>query len=100
MTGRIEERVDLGHSHSLLGLSDLHDLIARSHLAFLQNAKVEPRPSARRQQCRHAWFGQPDTDAIASNTGLSDLEYCAADLIAVTDAHSIVKQSFDGEVLA
>jgi hypothetical protein len=31
---------------------------------------------------------------------LSDLEQCAADLISVANAHSIVGQSFDREVLA
>ena len=31
---------------------------------------------------------------------MSDLEQCAADLVTVADAHSIVGQSFDREVLA
>jgi hypothetical protein len=39
-------------------------------------------------------------DAIACDARLSDLEKCAADLITVADAHGIVGQSFDREVLA
>src|SRR5262249_44791957 len=37
---------------------------------------------------------------IAGNAGLSDLEQCVADLIAIADANGIVRQSFDREILA
>jgi hypothetical protein len=100
MIGRIKERVDLCHGHSLVCLSHLDDFIACAHLAFLQDAEVEPRPSAGSQQCRHPRLVRPDTNAIAGNAGLSDLEQCAADLITVADANGIVGQSFDREVLA
>ncbi len=100
MIGRIEERVDLCDGHSLLRLSHLHDFVAGAHLAFLQDAEVEPRPSAGCQQCRHPGLVHPNADAIAGNARLSDLEQRAADLITVADAHGIVGQSFDREVLA
>jgi hypothetical protein len=100
MMGRIEKRVDLCYCHSLLSFSRLDDLIARSNLAFLENAQVEPRPSARCQQCRHPGLVHSNPDAIARNPRLRDLEQRAADLISVADAHGIVGQSFDGEVLA
>ena len=100
MIGRIEERVDLCDGHSLLRLSHLHDFVAGAHLAFLQDAKVESRPSAGCQQCRHPGLVHPNADAIAGHARLSDLEQCAADLITVADANGIVRQSFDREVLA
>src|ERR1051325_8004873 len=100
MIGRIEERVDLRDGHSLLRLSHLHDFVAGAHRALLQDAEVEPRPSAGCQQCRHPGFVHPNADAIAGNARLSDLEQCAADLITVADAYGIVGQSFDREVLA
>ena len=50
MIGRIEQRVDLGDGHSLVRLSYLHDFVAGTHLAFLQNTEIEPRPSAGCQQ--------------------------------------------------
>ncbi|MCU1226905.1 MAG: hypothetical protein JWQ42_4998 [Edaphobacter sp.] len=100
MIGRIEERVDLCDGHSLLPFSHLHDFVAGADLAFLQHAQVEPRPSARCQQCRHPGLVHPNADAIARNPRLRDLEQRAADLITVDDAHGIVGQSFDGEVLA
>src|SRR5258705_3987508 len=100
MIGRIEERVDLCDGHSLLLLSRLHDYSAGPDLDFLQHAEVEPRSSARRQQCRHPRLIHPNADAIAGNARLRDLEQRAADLITVADAHGIVGQSFDREVLA
>ena len=100
MIGRIEERVDLRDGHPLLRLSHLHDLVAGAHLAFPQDAEVEPRPSAGRQQRRHPGLVHPNADAIAGHARLGDLEQRAADLIAVADAHGIVGQSFDREVLA
>jgi hypothetical protein len=100
MIGRIEERVDLSDGHSLLRLSHLHDFVAGAYLAFLQNAEVEPRPSAGCQQCRHPGLVHANAHAIAGNARLSDLEQCAADLITVADANGIVGQPFDREVLA
>jgi hypothetical protein len=100
MIGRIEKRVDLCDGHSLLRLSDFDDLVASAHLAFLQDAEVEARPSARCQQCWHPGLIHPNADAIAGNARLSDLEQRAAYLITIADAHSIVEQSFDREVLA
>src|SRR5262245_32060773 len=100
MIGRIEERVYLCDGHSLLRLSHLYDFVAGAHLAFPQDAEVESRPSAGCQQCRHPGLVHPNADAIAGNARLSDLEQRAADLITVADAHGIVRQSFDREVLA
>src|SRR6266478_4396999 len=100
MIGRIEERVNLHDGHSLLPLSHLSDFVAGTDLAFLQHSQVEPRPSARCQQCRHPGLVHPNSYAIAGNARLRDLEQGTADLITVADAHGIVGQSFDGEVLA
>ena len=100
MIWQIEKRVDLGNSHSLLRLSNLHDFVARLHLAFTQDTEVEPGTTTGRQQCRHPGFVHPNADAIAGHARLRDLEQCAADLITVADAHGIVGQAFDREVLA
>src|SRR5262249_40641813 len=100
MIGRIEERVDCCDGHPLLRLSHLHDFVARTHLAFPQDAEVEPRPSAGCQQSRHPGLVHPNADAIAGDARLGDLEQRAADLIPVADADGIILQSFDREVLA
>src|SRR5258705_5829880 len=100
MIRRIEERVDLCDSHSLLRLPDLHDFVVGAHVAFLQDAEVEPRPSAGCQQCRHPGLVHPNADAVAGNPRLSDLEHCTTYPVTVADAHGIVRQAFDREVLA
>src|SRR5262245_25340482 len=100
MVGRIQESVDLCDGHPLSRFSHLHDVVAGAHLAFLQDAEVEPRPSAGCQQGWHTGLVHPNADAIAGHARLSDLEERAADLITIADAHGIVRQSFDREVLA
>jgi hypothetical protein len=96
----IEKRVDLCDGHSLGRFSHLHYLVASAHLAFLQDAEVESRPSAGGQQCRHPGLVQPNADAVAGHTRLSDLEQCAADSITVADTNGIVRQSLNREVFA
>src|SRR5215467_122420 len=100
MVWRIQQRVDLCDSHSLLRLSHLYDFVAGAHLAFVQDTEVEARPSAGCQQSRHPWLVHPNADAVTCNARLGNLEQRGADLITVADAHSIVRQSFDCEVLA
>src|SRR5262249_47582845 len=60
----------------------------------------EPWPCAGCQQSRHSGLVHANADAVAGHARLSDLEQRAADLITVADAHRIVGQSFDREVLA
>src|SRR5262245_41395919 len=100
MIGRVEQRVDFGDGHPLAGLSHLHDLVAGAHLAWLQDAEIESRPSARGEQRRHARLVHPDAEAIARHARLRDFKQRAADLIPIADAHNIVSQSFNCEVLA
>src|SRR5215472_4678586 len=100
MIGRIEKRVDLCDSYSLLRLSHFHDFVTRAYFAFLQNAEVVSRPSAGRQQCCHPGLVHPNADAIARYARCSDLEQCTAYSITVADTNGIVRQSLDREVLA
>src|SRR5262245_57943310 len=100
MPGRIEKCVDLRHGHAHFRLSHLPDLVPGADIALLQDAEVEPRPSAGCQQRRHPRLVHPDADAVAGNAGLSDLEQSPADLITIADADGVVRQPFDGEVLA
>jgi hypothetical protein len=98
--GRIEERINFCDGHSLFDIADLHDFVAGAHLALLQNAKVESRPSAGCQQCRHPRLVHSNADPIAGHARLCDLEHGAADLITIANANAIVGQSFDREILA
>src|SRR5215472_8537194 len=100
MIGRIEQRVDLRDGHSLLRLSQFYDFVAGAHLAFLQDAEVESRPSAGRQQCCHPGLVHSNADAIARHAWCSDLEKCTTDSITVADTNGIVRQPLDREILA
>jgi hypothetical protein len=100
MIGRIEKRVDLCDGHSLARLSHLHDFVAGTYLAFLQNSQIESGPSAGCEKSRHPRLIHPNANAIAGNSRLGDLEQRVADFIAVANAHGIVGQSFDRKVLA
>src|SRR5262249_36585707 len=100
MIGRIEKPVDLCDGYSLLRLSQFYDFVAGAHRAFLQDAEIESRPSAGRQQRGHPGLVHPNADAIARYARCSDLEQCTADSITVADTSGIVRQSLNREVLA
>src|SRR5262245_29398594 len=100
MMGRIEKRVDLGNGHPLRRFSHFHDRVASAYLAFSKHAEVKSRPAAGGQQGRHSRLVHADADAIAGHTRLGDLEHGPADLVAIADAHHIVGQTFNREVLA
>src|SRR5581483_4747632 len=103
MTGGIEESVDLRYGHFLRRLScvaDFHDVIAGSDLAFFDNTKIEPGPSAGRQQGGHARLIHSNADAVAGYARLRDFKECAADAETVADAHDIIGETFDREVFA
>src|SRR5512133_394639 len=98
MIGGVEKRIDLRDRHSLVSFPYLEDFVAGSYCTLLEDTEVEPRPSAGCQQCGHPGLIHPDANAIAGYARLSDLEDGIADLIAVPDAHGIVRQSVNREV--
>src|SRR3954452_19097464 len=100
MARQVKEPVDLGDRHLLRTACDLEDLVSGLHLAFFENAEVEARAAVRDEQRRNTGVVQPDPDAVASDAGLADLEDGAPDPKAVADAHLVVGEPFDREVLA
>jgi hypothetical protein len=52
------------------------------------------------QQCRHAGLIRADSNSIASDAGLRHFEQRAPNPISVADANLIVRQTFNGKVLA
>ena len=54
----------------------------------------------RDEQRGHAGLVHADADPVAGDAGLSHLEQRTADPVAVADAHLVVGQALDGEVLA
>jgi len=99
MPGQVEQGVDLGYRHALRPGSHPHDLVASLHRALAQDPEVEPRPVMGDQQRGDLRVVHPDADPVAGDAGLGDLEHRAADAVLVADAHLIVGQAGDREVL-
>src|ERR1043165_7839969 len=96
----VEQRIHLRDAHPLLRLSRLHDLIAGAHLALLEDSEVEPRPPARGEERSHPRLVRANPDAVAGHPRLRHLEERRADPVAIADAHLVIRQPLDGEVLA
>src|ERR1043165_9867269 len=96
----VEQRIHLRDAHPLLRLSRLHDLIARAHLAFLEDPEVEARPPARGEKSSHLRLVRANPDAVAGHPRLRHLEKRRADPVAIADADLVIRQPLDGEVLA
>jgi hypothetical protein len=100
VAGQVEERVHPRDRHALGVIRHLDDLVARPNLALLEHAHVEPGPAARNEQRGHPWLVHADPDAVAGHARLCHLEDRSPDAIPVTDAHLVIGQALDGEVLA
>src|SRR4051794_16494141 len=96
----IEQRVDFRDGHRFLTGGELDDLVARLDLALLEDAEVEARPAVRDEQGRNARVVHADAHAVTGDAGLRDFEDGSADPVAVADAHLVVAESLDREVLA
>jgi hypothetical protein len=96
----IQQGVDLGHRHGLRAALNALDRVAGSDLPLLEHAEVEAGPAVCDEQRRHPRLAHPDSDAIAGDPGLTDLEQSRADLVAVADADLRVREPLHGEVVA
>ena len=52
------------------------------------------------QECGHPWLVETNADPVTGGPRLCHLEFCLTDAVPVTDAHLIIRQTVDGEVLA
>ena len=100
VSGQVEQRVDLGDGHLLRTRRELDDLVARLHLALFEHAEVEARAAVRDEQRGDARVVHAEPDAVAGDARLGDLEDGGADPVPVADAHLVVAQPLDREVLA
>ena len=100
MPGQVEERIDLRNRHLFRPGGELEDLVARLHLALLEDAEVEAGATVGDEQGGNPRVVHADPDAVAGDARLRDFEDGGADLVAVADADLVVAQSFDREVLA
>ena len=67
---------------------------------MLQHTEIETGSAARDQQRGHLRLVHTDAHPVTGDARLRYLEQCAADPVAVADAHLCVRQALDGEILA
>ena len=75
------------------------DRVAGPDLALTEHSQVEPRPTVRHEQCRQLRLPQPQSDPVAGDPRLAHLEQGTADLVLISDAHLIVGEPLNREVL-
>lgn len=97
--GEVEECVGVGDAEFLGALADEGDLVADLDVSLGEDAQVEAGAVVGDQQGGHGGFAQAHTDAVAGDARLGDFEFRLADAVPVADAHFVVGQPVDGEIL-
>ena len=97
---QIEEAVDLGDGEPFGSGRHLDDGVAGLELSFVQHPHVEARPTVRRRAAPAARLPHADAEPVARHAWLRHLEEGVADAVPVADAHLVVGQAVDREVLA
>ena len=99
MAGLVQQPADLRDGHALGPLDDLHDLVAGPDLALLDDAKVKAGSVVRDEQGCHLRLVHADADPVAGDARLRHFKHRTPDPIAIADAHFVVGQPVDGEIL-
>src|SRR5579859_5977224 len=100
MTGQVQQRVDLGDSHALWTRRDLDDLVTGFNVALFDDAKIETGPAVRDEEGGHPRLVHADADPVAGDARLRHFKHGIADPITIPDAHRVVGQPINGEILA
>jgi hypothetical protein len=77
-----------------------HDLVAGLDLSPFQDMEIEAGPAVRDKQRGHLRLVHADADPVAGDARLRHFEQSAPNTVMIADAHLVVGQTFDGEVLA
>src|SRR5712671_1991142 len=99
MTWHVQQRIDLRDGHAPRVRRNLHDLVAGLDLSLLKDAKIEAGSAVRDEQCGHLRLVHADADPVTCDARLRHFKQGAPDPIAIADAHLLVGQPFDGEIL-
>ena len=99
VAGQVEQRVGVGHAQRAGTGPGLDDLVAGLDVPLADHAHVEAGPVVADQQRGQVGLAEAQPDPVAGDPGLGDLELRLADPVPVPDAHLVVGQAVDGEVL-
>ncbi len=98
-TVHVQQCVDRRDRHPLSPGRDLDDVVTGLDRTFFEDSEVEAGTTVAGEQRGHAGLVHADPDPVARHPWLRDLEQRGADAIAVADAHLVVVEPVDGEVL-
>ena len=99
-TVEVQQCVDGRDRHPPSPGRDLDDVVAGLYRTFLEDPEVEAGATVTGEQRGHPRLVHPDTDPVARHPWLGDLEQGGADAVPVADAHLVVAEPVDREVLA
>src|SRR5258708_4899951 len=100
MTWQIQQSIHFSYRDLFATFGNFYDLIASAHLSFLQNAEVKSGPVMCYKQGWHARLVHADADAVTRYARLCHFKYRITDSVSVTNADLVIRQSFNGEILA
>jgi DNA-binding CsgD family transcriptional regulator len=98
--GEVEQGVGVGHRQGTRTGPGLDDRLAGLDVPFGDDAHVEAGTMVADQQRGQLGLAQPHADPVAGDAGLGHLELRLADAVPVADAHLVVGQAVNGQVLA
>ena len=97
--GQVQQRVGVGHRQRFWPGGDLDDRVAGLDASLGEDPQVEAGPVVGDQQRGQLRLAHPHAHPVAGHPRLGDLELRLADPVPVTDAHLVVGQPVDGQVL-
>ena len=87
MSRKVEQSVDRGDSHALGPVGDFDDVVAGAYPSFLEHAQVKARPPVSDEQGGHPRLVHPQSDSVASDARLANLQQRLPDTVAIANAH-------------
>jgi hypothetical protein len=100
VAGQVKQSVDFLNSDTLGPVGNLHNLVSRADLSFLNHTAIEARSFMRDQERWHRGVVHSYTDAITGDAWLRHFKQCAADPVAISDADLVIGKTIDCQVLA
>jgi hypothetical protein len=97
---QVKQSVDFLNGDALGAVGNLHDLVSRTDLSFLNHTAIKARSFMRDQKCRHLRVVHPHANAIAGDAWLRHFKQGAADPVAIPDADLVIGKTIDCQILA
>jgi hypothetical protein len=100
VAGQIKQPVDFLNSDTLGAVGNLHNLVSRADLSFLNHTAIEARSFVRDQERWHRGVVHSYTDAITGDAWLRHFKQCTADTVPISNADLVIGKTIDCQVLA